>query len=333
LTNVASGITAGVITGNLAISKSGLSYNTNSTFHISIGVKATAYNIQGNSVDRNSNTIAAIVDPASQTLVYTTLKQTIGDSDLSTTAISGYRIYSGVSSGSNGYRPDSLYIYNLVTYVNTAYNNSWDITSTTNSGTLNATNELQIANGYFQTSTSSTYGYKNYTSYYYGTSLNTVNYSSISSSGYRYATFAWRLTSVTGTGYNGIRFSFVNNSTTYFDSNSAYADSGFTKKIQLYYRVEDPNTNSSTPSLSKLSTAWIDGNYTPNTVNSSNYDTEEKTGLNTFSGETNTIFNVILPYTINSTTVSVNPIIYCRIGLPMDVAYQFQYITAKMTSS
>ena len=124
----------------------------------------------------------------------------------------------------------------------------------------------------------------------------------------------------------------MNNSTTYIDdSNSAYANSGKTKKIQLYYRVEDPT--SSSPSLSNLSTAWIDGNYTPNTVNSSNYNTEGQTGLNTFSGSTNTIFNVILPYTINSTTVSVNPIIYCRIGLPMDVAYQFQYITATMTSS
>lgn len=124
----------------------------------------------------------------------------------------------------------------------------------------------------------------------------------------------------------------MNNSTTYFNSNSAYANSAKTKKIQLYYRVEEPN--SSTPSLSNLSTAWIDGNYNPTSVNSSNYNTEGKSGLNTFSGtSTNTIFNVILPYTINITTVSVNPIIYCRIGLPMDVAYQFQYITATMTSS
>jgi hypothetical protein len=329
LTNVSAGITSGEITGNLTITKSALSYNTNSTFHIAIGVRATAYNIQNNTGYRDSTSIAAIVDPASQTLVYSTLQQSIGGSNLSS-ATAGYRIYSGVSSGSYEYRPDSLYSYNSSTYVNTAYGNSWDITSTNNSG-IDATYELQIANGYFQTSISSTNGYKNYTSYYYGTSLNTVNYSSISTSGYRYATFAWRLTSVTGTGYNGIRFSFVNNSTTYFDSNSAYANSGNTKKIQLYYRVEDPT--SSIPNLSKLSTAWIDGNYTPNTVNSSNYNTEGQSGLNTFSGSTNTIFNVILPYTINSTTVSVNPIIYCRIGLPMDVAYQFQYITATMTSS
>ena len=329
LTNVSAGITSGEITGNLTITKSALSYNTNSTFHIAIGVRATAYNIQNNTGYRDSTSIAAIVDPASQTLVYTTLQQSIGGSNLSS-ATAGYRIYSGVSSGSYEYRPDSLYSYNSATYVNTAYDNAWDITNSNNSG-INATNELQIANGYFQTSTSSTNGYKNYTSYYYGTSQNTVIYSSISSSGYRYATFAWRLTSVTGTGYNGIQFSFKNNSTTYFDSNSAYANSGKTKKIQLYYRVEDPT--SSSPSLSNLSTAWIDGNYTPNTVNSSNYNTEGQSGLNTFSGSTNTIFNVILPYTINSTTVSVYPIIYCRIGLPMDFAYQFQYITATMTSS
>jgi len=212
-------------------------------------------------------------------------------------------------------------------YANTAYNNALDIAST---------QELQIANGKFTTPTGpgQTYAYKNYTTYYYTSSLlNTVNYSGISASGYRYTTFAWRISAAYPSVYNKLTFRLYNTSGVTITNGVAYAGSS---AIQLYYRLEDAASSAPTDT-GNMSSAWINGNsisapvttsgnyYIPTTYTSVPYS-----GL--LIGATNVSpyvnFPVFIPpLTINTETINV----YCRIGIPMNVNFSFSHVTAVIT--
>ena len=329
LTYMTTATSGNALVANIAFSRPALTTTLSNSYAKSIALTGNVVNISGTGASTTrSSSIAAIVDQPSITLVYSTLPSSINSIN-NATASYGYRIYSGKTSSSTTYIPSSpIYYTGSSTYSSLGYNHSWDITSSSNTGSIDATDELQIGNGYFQTYTNGhTTAYLDYTPYYFGASTNSANYSGVSQTGYRYATFAWRLTGVTGSGFNRIIFSLAGNTSSTIGANSVTTSSG--NKIQLFYRVENPNLP--TPSdATNLSTYWIDGNYTPSTVAGANYFTTSQTGLDVASGTTNTQFKVLLPYTINSSTVSVQPIIYCRIGLPMDVAYQFQYITAQM---
>jgi hypothetical protein len=329
LTYMTTATSGNALVANIAFSRPALTTTLSNSYAKSIALTGNVVNISGTGASTTrSSSIAAIVDQPSITLVYSTLPSSINSIN-NATASYGYRIYSGKTSSSTTYIPSSpIYYTGSSTYSSLGYNHSWDITSSSNTGSIDATDELQIGNGNFQTYANGyTSAYLDYTSYYFGASTNTANYSGVSQTGYRYATFAWKLTGVTGSGFNRIIFSLAGNTSSTIGANSVTTSSG--NKIQLFYRVENPNLP--TPSdTTNLSTYWIDGNYTPSTVVGANYFTTSQTGLDVASGTTNTQFKVLLPYTINTSTVSVQPIIYCRIGLPMQDAYQFQYITAQM---
>jgi hypothetical protein len=272
--------------------------------------------------------ISAIVDGPSVTLVYTTLAQTLPTVIVANSPSTGYRITSAVAGAgnvppfNNGGTP----------YASNAYDNTLDITGT---------QELQVSNGKFTTPGGQTYAYTNYSGTYYTATLtNSVNYNSanIPATGYRYATFSWKLGGSSGTLYKGLEFRLYNTSGVSIINNLAYAGS---YPIQLYYRLED--TASSAPTNgTNFSSAWINGNSLDTSVNpaagSGTYYKPTTYTDTPYSGLQATTANIggytkfpvyILP--VNVTTQNIN--IYCRIGIPMNVSFSFQYIAAVVSYS
>lgn len=307
-----------------------------------ITTTAVANNPLTASATATGNSISAIVDGPSATLVMTTIPSTV-------TALSsavgrvGARVYTGVAQGgsSNPHVPPFLFTggsYTNSQYASILYNHVWDITNTVVSGTTPNTNEeLQVFNGKFRTRTGAL-GYYNYTPFYYTVSLqNTVNYAGIAATGYRYATYCWSVTPiVSGTAqYSALSFTLagVSPSPT-ITSGSAFVSS---QKLLLFYRFEDSSAPSPTDA-NNLSSIWLDANTQGATVTSGNFfnptdNSANRPGLiadpvNVGGGTTFTVA-VPKPFQAGSGTVYL----YLRVGLPMSVAFEFVTASATLTAT
>ena len=300
-----------------------------SVFTTSIPLTITASNYNGNT-QNTATSISAIIDGPSVALItnFISTLSTISNVNIS---YSGARYYAGsspdvITSNNNSVTDGSLFSQ-VSNGGSTAapYDHTQSIISDTTYG-----KELQIANGYFVTKAYS-YGYMDYSEMKYSSSLtNNLNYSSISNSGYRYACFSWKYT------YSSAAASIT------FTMNSS---SGFTRgnsggfnplkanesPIQFYYKVEDSTGGSGVTSY------WINGNDTTglSPVNSSNY--RAITNLHgipdTFTPSGSTDSNLFRVLTVNpGASYTTNTILYCIIGLPMNVNCYFKYITAAIST-
>jgi hypothetical protein len=318
-TNVISGLTNGAFDTTIVIRNTSVTLSSlTNTYTDRLTLQATANNPYGPSALASATTISALVDGPSVQLVYSTLPQTIPFLSSGPANIVGYHISSAVAG------PSSVPTFTNggVPYANTPYNHSLDITGI---------EDLQISNGVFTTPLVQTYGYTNYGTYRYieGQS-NTVNYTSISTTGYRYASFVWAITPEPQSVYGSLSINLVNAPLNIIN-NLAYVGSGTSNPIQLFYRIEDAESPSPT-NLGNISSAWINGNSTSGISSTAgnyyiptDYTLPPYYGLNSINGTT---FNLKIPPLViqNGKTVSL----YCRVGLPMNVACSFSYVTATL---
>lgn len=323
LTNITSGLGGGAFGTSITINNALItSADLVGSYSNALSIAGVAQNVYSNSASVVAS-IPVIVDGPSQTLIYTTLAQTLPSLVTSNAAI-GFRVTSAISS--NYLVPFNS---NGLPYANTAYDNTSNIT---------AQEELQVANGTFCTPTAQAHSYLNYSTYAYSPSQsNTANYSGISATGYRFATFAWRITP--GKSYGAtLAFTLSNlsaNGTTVTLSNGI-ACAGLSR-ILLYYRFEDVASSAPT-NLASYTSAWIDGNNTigtsltsANYYNPTTYSSATNWGLNTVAvnGTISTTFNVkSYPFTLGPTQEMR---IYCRVGLPMSVPSAFSAVSATIT--
>ena len=327
-------IPSGNVYGNLLIynqvnftSRTITSSSLTSVFTTSIPLTITAFNYIGNT-SNTATSISAIIDGPSVDLItnFISTLSTISD----TISYNGARYFAGsspdsITSNNNSVIPGSLF--------SQASNGGstaapYDHTQSILSGTY--VKELQIANGYFVTKASS-YGYNDYSGMKYSSSLtNELNYSSISNSGYRYACFAWKYTYSSAVA--SITFT-MNSSSGFTRGNSG----GFNplkadeSPIQFYYKVEDSTGGSGVKSY------WINGNDTAglSQVNSSNYNSITNLhGIpDTFTPSNSTNSNLFRVLPVNpGASYNSYTILYCIIGLPMNVNCYFDYITATIST-
>ena len=321
-------IPSGNVYGNLLIynpvnftSRTITSSSLTNVFTTTIPLTITASNYNGNT-SNTATSISAIIDGPSVSLVTNYI------STLSTISISNTNSYNGARYFA-GSSPDSITSNNnsvssLFSSVTTPYNHTYSIIS----GTYGK--ELQIANGSFVTK-ESTYGYKDYSTMNYSSSLtNSLNYSSISSSGYRFACFAWKLTIYTGMQ----TITFTMNTPSGFNRSGS---SGFqpllanTTEIPFYYKVEDSAGSGG------LNTYWIKGNNSTGTKIDNNVlgSTTQSTTLfhgipdSGYSTDTSS-FKVIFPNPSDG-NYNTNTYLYCIIGLPMNVNCYFKYMSAQVS--
>jgi len=300
------------------INRSITANSTNTVFTTSIPLSIVASNINGDSSIGVATSIAALIDGPSYVLAYSTFSTTSIPNIGTSSSTIGTRIWSGTTpnlfNSTNLLNGSSSY-----STLNPLYDHSQPIT------TGNYGNELQIANGKFQT-----YGNTNTTAYLNYSSLlnNSLNYSQILSTPgtYRYATFVWQIPQTTSSSYTSVTFTLNGvSSTPSVSSSTAYIGN---EPIILYYRMEDA-TNATTLSIGKsITTDWINANSKTGTyVNSSNYtntSNEPFYGISNTGGITGTTFSVLIP----ARTWTLNTYLYCRIGLPMDQTFSFTSISA-----
>jgi len=301
----------------------------NSTIPVTTSL-ATTYATQlvlsviANNVHSTSSSVSTtqnvIIDGLSNTLVYTTLSQTIATA--SSSALAGYRVWSAPSVSNNCpylTKDNSGTTY----YRNIPYSNTWNITTT--NGGYDATTELLVSNGLFCTPPRG--GYINYSTYL----NNTFNYSTISSTGFRFATFCWKLAPRSNS-YSTLSFT-INSISPTPTLNGAGLLQINSRQIQVLYFFQD-ESQSSTFSSTVFNSIWIDGNNNNNGVTSSTfYDTSKPYGyyggIDASRGvqisSSNATINVFVP--------SVNPVnnttyLYLRLVIPMDISIGFGNVTA-----
>lgn len=347
LGNITSGYNASVgqFTDPVIFNSQVTSASLASAYASSITTTAVARNPYITSGAFTGNSIIAIVDGPSATLVNTTIPSTVTAFSSGVSRV-GCRVYTGIAQGgsSNPYVPPFLYTgagYTNAQYATILYNHTWDITNSTISVVgplLNTNEELQVYNGKFRTKGSATAGYFDYRRFYYtNTSLNTVNYSVISATGYRYATFCWSVTPITSGVTQYSAFSIVLNSvspTPTITSGSAYVGA---QKILMYYRFED--SASPTPTdANNLTSIWLDANTQGTTVTSGNYfnptdNSATRPGLiaDPVNSSGNTTFSLAVPKPFQQGTGTVY--IYLRLGLPMSVNFECAYVSGTLTAS
>ena len=309
-------------TGSLTFSNT-LTSGSLSGIYNTAGISLSVYanNINGSSSTSNATGISAIVDTPSYTLTRVTLPQTI---PTGTTGI-GYRVWAGVENAN--LVPD---IDGTTTYTSIQYDNSWDISSS--SGTYNPSQELQVVNGAFLTKTSG--GYLNYSSSYNNTGL---NYSGISATGYRYASFVWKIPANVAA-YNNLSFT-LNGFTGGLSLSGQYIYVAGTTPLYLFYRIE--NTSALTPPVTTPtyfgSSQWVNGAFAgagADQLQFTNYGTLTsggglRWGMNGYTS--GTTIPVILPSFLVDAVNNPNMYVYCRIGLPMNIACSFTSVTMTMS--
>jgi hypothetical protein len=295
---------------------SGLLSNLYIDNYISLIIKANNQN--GSSDESAPVNIPVIVDYPSYNLVYTVLKQSIP----SINGV-GYRVWSGISPDAYGNQVPDI---SLESYTTIPYDNEWNI-SLYGSQSRDPSQELQVVNGKFRTKADD--GYLDYSSTYENEG---IDYSAIALNNYRYATFVWRIPARTNA-YNTLTFSLNNFSPALsLESTPPVVIFNTTSPIHLFYRIENFNHSIPTNNLTNYvqSSQWIDGNSIgagSDEANAWNYGTlgtsnTLRWGYNSYNRITNT-WNVTLPFLI----VKTDPIyIYCRIGLPMDIACSFESV-------
>ncbi len=135
--------------------------------------------------------------------------------------------------------------------------------------------------------------------------------------------------------YGHLSFTIVGTSGIAIVDGLAYVGPGPTNPLQLFYRIEDTSSPSPT-NLANISSAWINGNSTAGISSTSgnyyiptDYTLPPYYGLNSVIGTTSPVFSVKIPPLVIQLGKTVN--IYCRIGIPMNTAFSFSYITATLT--
>jgi hypothetical protein len=362
-----------------------VSTTLNTSFNKSITLSVTASNFIGNTTFSPNPVINVICDNPSYLLITNTLKNPTTINSISSNETTGYRVWSAPVSipNSETYMPPMYgYNNNTISYTKFKYDHNWNLKSNTNTITINgttysnidATQELQIFNGFYQSTGSGSYtnginntnvvGYINYSTY----NNNTIDYSSLAglvsdtsqkTTNYRFATFVWDYNNSSIT--NNFIFTLKNfkyNGSTPTDmpisaDGVSYLVSGastFKNRIFLHYRVEqyDDTNIYINPQPSNSSTIWVDGNSTngtnsgtlssdinnPAQINSGNYyDDSSKNVIRAPPSVSYTISGSDLVITVSSILYidsSRKRYIYCRIGLPMNANYAFEYVTLKI---
>lgn len=271
--------------------------STVTTYDSTITLKMKSFNIVGESIV-NSKTLNAITDVPSNTLVYTTLAQSL-QTFATGVPVSGYRILSGADlTLPSGY---------------TIYDNAELLTA------ASYTTELLISNGKFLTPTGTT-AYTSYTSSMGNTGID-YGVAAIPTSGYRYASFAWKFPA-SAKAYKSLSFT-INSINVVTNTGNLLQISG--DQLAIYYAIKDP----SNPSYAEgtMNTVWINANSNDNPASSGNCWNSAQNGLLggsaspgvTVSGSNATV-NAFIPLV---SPVAANTILYLRIRVPMDKNIQF----------
>ena len=327
----------GALTTRVTVDNIGqaISY-TNSSYATQINsITVTACNPVDSKANGTSTAINAILDQPSYNL-YSSFKTSIGNTALSTTSSYGMRVYSGVPLISS-YAPNYLYSIGTpnVTYIETPFSNSWNLTESSisiNNKTYNGQQELLIAGGKFRTR-DSTYA-KSYSTFYYTASLiNNVNYESLRiETVYRYVTFAWKI-SITS---NCSSLNIVLNDTEGLSVNSGIIYAGSTTKIILYHRLEDSASLilPTSETAGYMGTWWISANNIGNDDGTLTYGQHTAAlayikpvnnlpfrpagSLNNTQNSSNITSTIALPVGLSSSNTGTL-YSYIRVGLPMSV--------------
>jgi len=241
------------------------------------------------------------------------------------------------------------------TYASVLYNETWSLTDsgTYNTGTYDATTELQVADGVFitpnSTSNSVQIGYKNYHNYLINSNVSPtslVDYTSIAGTGYRFATFVWKL----GAGTYGATVTFTLHNVRNIvqkAANPAVAVTAAGNPLYILYRLEDtaniyPSIDGGTGlyafDTATKTTIWLNANANDPTkvvgttnyyqLLTSNYPTSAyvRGGFVATSVSGN---NFLIQAAVPAPVVIANTLyLYCRIGLPMSDDADFSYVTA-----
>jgi len=371
---------ASQITGPLTFTNTSLAsvnITTNAIYSNSAILTAVAHNPYTDSAAVTS-TITVIADGPSYSLVAAaspTIPTSIPTLSASG-AVAGARCWSAGSAltGTSNYNnlmsntPTYLPAYSFTTpttvgatptntYASVLYNQTWALTDsgTYNTGSYDATTELQVADGNFitpnSTSNSAVIGYKNYISYLINSNVSPpslVNYSStyIPASGYRFATFVWRLAA--GTYGATVTFTLRNvRNIVQQAANPACAVTSAGNPLYILYRLEDtaniyPSIDSGTGlyafDTATKTTIWLNANANDPTkvVGTTNYYQTLTTNYPTsayvrggFVATSASGGNFSIQAAIPAPVVTTNTLyLYCRIGLPMTDDAYFSYVTA-----
>jgi len=204
-------------------------------------------------------------------------------------------------------------------------------------------------------------GYVNYDSY---TNNSSIDYSTVLKSGdevtsnYRFATFVWKHDSTIVPTFflftlKNFKYKGVTPTITTDSKNSFYVN-GAKNRFFLHYRVEQYNTintinttNIVPSSSNNSSTGWVDGSSQRGTL-SNNVLSSEITDPQSINTNNYNLDNTIvrctssITYTMNGTNLQAKvssilygaegtkSYIYCRIGLPMNANYAFEYVTLQL---
>jgi hypothetical protein len=282
-------------------------------------------------------------------------------------AVAGRRVWSTPRDiiTTNAYLPPMYAYNNTISYVNFVYDHAWSLVSAINSTTIssntyndiNGTQELQVFNGLYQsigTTPSRDKGYLNYNTYL----SNSIDYSTISTSDtvtnlYRFATFVWNYDGDITTTINSFVFKLINfkyngSTPTIITSSSTGITtvSGALNRIFVHYRAEE--YINIVPSSGNLSTIWVDANSklgtnssglsstidNPSQITSSNYYVDNgQTEVKAPNSATWSMSGNDLIITVSSILFGASATkryIYCRIGLPMNANYSFEYVTLQV---
>ena len=181
-------------------------------------------------------------------------------------------------------------------------------------------NELQLLNGSYVTKAASAYAYSNYSNYY----GNTFDYSGILSDGtMRYATFKYTMNCNNALYSLAARFTITYASgATQFPVNAGLYSGG----ISIQYIILD--TNNQTPSLTNMSTVWLNGNLPyANGFKDGTTLGYAATVPGTGGGAPTDSFTST-NFTVGIRANSYNNItMYVKIGIPMNQPYSFTSCT------
>jgi hypothetical protein len=339
LTNITAGKTVTFLNSSVTFSNNSLTYSS-SNFATSISMSVRAYNPIGIASSAVSSApVSAIYDHPSYVVFNDTNKykatiQLVGNG---LENIIGCRIWSGVSAGNTPLRVTALPpAYSAQSII---YDNIWNITSVNNgivSGvTIDATEELQFANGAYRSKGTGTTSYLNYSTYL----NNTLNYSTISGTGYRFATFCWKYNQRNDP-YTLLSFAVNGISATVLTPNATPTVAG--QPLYFYYRIEDKDSFA-TFQAGNATSLWVDANSLQNTLAGANYFVLTQPAYvggrvlggknaalsNTFADGTLTM-NVNQAKNVFNVATGKNIYLYLRVALPMSVDVDFTHITCSM---
>jgi hypothetical protein len=234
------------------------------------------------------------------------------------------RVSSGTVSGSATTEP---YLY-LPTSINTtAYDQAQNLITN---------QDLQIANGLYQTKAGSPNAYLNYTPTYYGpTSQNLYDYSNNSSippTGYRYATFCLRPEVNNDESYVRIQFQINNvQQTIAYQNGDGQLPMVGSSRLYFYYRIKD--NRSDTYSSSFMNTPWFDAtkisDFDVMTFFNNSLVLSAGNG-SVYSGNTYTINCKVPQLTVRTAEIYY---VYFRVCAPMNTAFSFSSVSAQFTRS